>query len=140
VVEVNRQVKFKGAKPAQPDTTEQKPLKIKVLQGKFYENSGEEPVNKDAAPGFNIKEAPIPDEPVIPGNHYVVISEATSRQEASSLIRIVRENGVEAHLGYDESEASYYVYTKYFQNKGEAKDEQLRLQNAGIKEAEVIKF
>lgn len=140
VVEVNRQVKFKGAKPAQTDTTEQKPLKIKVLQGKFYENSGEEPVNKDAAPEFNIKEAPIPEEPVIPGNHYVVISEGTSRQEASSLIRIVRENGIEAHLGYDESEARFYVFTKYFQNKGEAKDEQLRLQNTGIKEADVIKF
>lgn len=140
VAEVNRQVKFKSAKTATPDTLEPAPLKIKILHGKFYENSGQVPVDKDAMPEFKIKEAPVIEQEMIPGNHYVVIGTDISRTGAVKLIRIVEENGISANLGYDETSGRYYIFTKYYQNKGDSRDELQRLRNAGLQDAEVIKF
>jgi len=140
VVELNRQVKFKGAKPATTDTTKQEPLKIKVLQGKFYENSSRVPVDKDAMPEFNIKEAPVPEEAIIPGKHYVVIGMDTTRTESVKMIRILEENGIHAKLGYLDTEKMYYVFIGSFDNKGEAREELDRVKNAGLYESKIIKF
>lgn len=140
IVEIGRQVKFKEAKPAKVDTVQQVPLKIKVLHGKFYENSSEEPVDKNAVPEFNNKEAPVQEQGIIPGNYYVVIEKNSSRTEAVKLLRIVNENGVNASLGYNETDGMYYVFTKYYPNKGDTRQELELLNNAGLKEAEAIKF
>jgi len=140
VVEINRQVKFKGAKPAATDTTKQEPLKIKVLQGKFYENSSRVPVDKEAIPEFNIKEAPVPEEAIIPGKHYVVMGSEPTRTESVKLIRILEENGLNAKLGYLDTEKMYYVFIGSFDNKGEAREELDRVKNAGLYESKIIKF
>jgi hypothetical protein len=140
VVEITRQVKFKGSKPAQTDTTGQEPLKIKVLHGKFYENSSNVPADKDAIPEFNIKEAPVAEEALISGRYYVVIGSDTTRTESVKMIRILEENGLKARLGYQESERNYYIFTNYFENKGEAREELERMKQAGLDEAEIIKF
>ncbi|NTV84355.1 MAG: hypothetical protein HGA23_08665 [Bacteroidales bacterium] len=140
VVEINRQIKFKEAKPALADTSGPEPLKIKVLHGKFYENSSNVPVDKDAIPEFNIKEAPIAEEAIIPGNFYVVIVADAGRTESIKLIRIVAENGIKASLGYLDKEGKYYVFTKYYDNKGDAREELERMKNAGLSKAEIVKF
>lgn len=140
VAEISRQVKFKEAKPAKSDTLQPEPLKIKVLHGKFYENSSEAAVDKNAIPQFNIKEAPVQEQNIITGNYYVVISIDTTRTDAVKLKKIFDENGLNTNLGYNEADGKYYVFTKYFQNKGEAKDELDRLKSAGLENAEIIKF
>ncbi len=140
VVENSRQVKFKGAKPAVTDTAQAEPLKIKVLHGKFYENSKEAAVNKNAVPVFNIPEAAVQEEPIIPGNFYVVTGSDSTRTQAVKIKRIMDENGLDARLGYNESEGMYYIFTGYYPNKGDAKDELERLKAAGMADVEIIKF
>jgi hypothetical protein len=140
IVEMNRQVKFKETKPAPVDTLKQEPLNIKVLQGKFYENSNKVPVDKDAMPEFNIKEAPVVEQELIPGIYYVVIGTDASRAQAVQLIRIVDENGIKAILGYLEANRKYYVFTKHFENKTEARAELDKLKAAGLTDAEIIRF
>lgn len=139
VSEITRQVKFKEAKPAKTDSVPE-PLKIKVLHGKFYENSAEEAVDPNALPHFDIKEAPVQEVDVLPGNFYVVIGTDTTRTNAVRLKRIADENGLDASLGYNEADGKYYIFTKFYQNKGEAREELGRMKLAGYLEAEIIKF
>ena len=142
VSEINRQVKFKevAPKPALADSLHKEPLKIKILHGKFYENSSEAAVDKNAIPQFKIKEAPVPEQNIIPGNYYVIVSTDSSRTVSVKIKRIIDENGVECNLGFNENVSKYYVFTKYFQSKSEAKSELERLQKAGIPDAQIIKF
>lgn len=139
VSEITRQVKFKESKPAKTDTVPE-PLKIKVLHGKFYENSPEAAVDPNAIPQFNIPEAPVQEVDILPGNFYVVIGTDSTRTNAVRLKKIADENGLDANLGYDETDGNYYIFTGYFQNKGEAKEELGRMKLAGYLEAEIIKF
>jgi hypothetical protein len=142
VNEISRQIKFKDAlaKTTEVDTLQQKPLKFKVLHGKFYENSSEAAADKDAVPHFEIKEAPVQEENMIPGNFYVVIGIDSTRTDAVKIKKIMDENGLNTSLGYGESTATYYIFTKYFPNKGDAKKELERIKTIGIKEAEIIKY
>jgi hypothetical protein len=142
VSEINRQVKFKevAPKPALADSLHKEPLKIKILHGKFYENSSEAAVDKNAIPQFKIKEAPVPEQNIIPGNYYVIVSTDSSRTVSVKIKRIIDENGVECNLGFNEKDSKYYVFTKYFLSKSEAKAELERLQKAGIPDAQIIKF
>jgi hypothetical protein len=140
VQEITRQIKFKETKAAPADSLQQEPLKIKVLHGKFYENSNKVPVDKDAIPEFNIKESPVTEQALIPGEQYVVIGKEETRTEAVKLIRVVGENGIEAYLGYNEQESKYIVYTKHFDNKGDAREELDLMRFKGLNEAEIVKF
>jgi hypothetical protein len=139
VAEITRQVKFKESKPAKADTVPE-PLKIKVLHGKFYENSPEAAVDPNAIPQFNIPEAPVQEVDILPGNFYVVIGTDTTRTNAVRLKKIADENGLDASLGYYEADGKYYIFTGYFQNKGDAKEELGRMKLAGYLEAQIIKF
>lgn len=140
IEEISRQVKFKDSKAAPADSVRQQPLKIKVLHGKFYENSNKVPVDKDAIPEFNIKEAPVPERPIISGNFYVVLGQDQNRTEAVKMIRILKENGIDAKLGYLDTENMYYVYSGYFATKAETRAELDRMRQAGLNEAESVKF
>lgn len=140
VVENTRQVKFKEAKPVKADTAQQEPLKIKVLHGKFYENSSEAAVDKDATPVFKIPEAPVQEEEIIPGNFYVLIGSDSTRTQAVKIKRIMDENGLNARLGYNNADGVYYIFTNYYPNKGDAKDELEKLKDGGVKDAEIMKF
>jgi len=140
VTETGRQIKFKEAKPAEADTTQQEPLKIKVLHGKLYENSPEAAVDKNATPVFDIKEAPVPETTMIPGNYYVVIGSDSTRTEAVKLYRIVAENGMKIKLGHDEVHHIYYVFTEFFETKGEAREELERIVKLGLRNAEIMLY
>jgi hypothetical protein len=142
VVETGRQVKFKEAKPAlaRADSLQKEALKIKVLHGKFYENSSEAAVDKNAIPVFDIKEAPVPEQQMLFGNYYVIIGVDSSRTEAVKLKKIVDENGFDTKLGYHEAYRKYYVYSNYYQNKADARTELERIRKAGYKDADIIKF
>jgi hypothetical protein len=140
VVEISRQIKFKEAKPAQPDTLQQEALKIKVLHGKFYENSSEAAVDKDAVPEFNIRVAPPVEQAMLPGNYYVVFGGASERNEALAFLKIVKENGINAYLGYDKAANKYYVFTNYYSTQEEAREELNMLKKINIKQFRVLKF
>jgi hypothetical protein len=98
------------------------------------------PVDKNAIPEFNIKEAPVAEEDIIPGKFYVVIVADAGRNESIKLIRIVAENGIKTSLGYLETDGKYYVFTKYFDNKADAREELDRMKKKGLSKAEIIKF
>ncbi len=138
--EINRQVRFKEAKPAQVDSLKQAALKIKVLHGKFYENSSEKPVDKDAVPVFNIPESPVLEQRMVSGNYYVVLSVDSTRTDAIKLKRIVEENGIETTLGFNETDGKYYLFTNFYQNKSEARDELKKLIQAGLDGSKIIKI
>jgi hypothetical protein len=142
VVEIGRQVKFKEAKPKSsvPDSLQQEVLKIKVLHGKFYENSKEAAVDKDAIPVFEVPEAPVTERQMINGNYYVVIGVDSLKTEALKFVKIAEESAITAILGYNEVDRTYYVYTNYYQNKRDAWAELSRIRKVGFKDAEVIKF
>jgi hypothetical protein len=142
VNEINRQVKFKEAKPkpAIADSLQKEPLKIKILHGKFYENSSEEAVDKNALPEFKIKEAPVAEQNIIPGNYYIVVAIDSNRTESVKIKRILDENGISSNLGYNEADGKYYIYTNYYPNKSDAKLELERIQSVILPEAQMIKF
>lgn len=140
VVEISRQVKFKEAKPAQPDTLRPAPLKIKVLHGRIYENSSEKAVDKDAIPEFNIRVAPPQEQKMIAGNYYIVVGDASNRAEAIKYKKIIEENGINAYLGYDEAKDEYYVFTNYYSTQEEARKELNMLKKINIKQFRVLKF
>jgi len=142
VNETGRQVKFKEAKPrpAEPDSLQQEALKIKVLHGKFYENSSEAAVDKNAVPVFNMPDAPVAEQAMINGNYYIVVGIDSSRTEAVKIKKIIDENGIITKLGYNEVDRKYYVFTNFYQNKEAARTELERVRKAGLKDAEVIKF
>jgi hypothetical protein len=43
-------------------------------------------------------------------------------------------------LGYYETDGKYYIFTRFYQSKGEAREELGRMKLAGYLEAEIIKF
>jgi hypothetical protein len=110
------------------------------LHGKFYENSKEAAVDKDAVPVFKINEAPIEEQTIVPGNYYVVVGSDSIRTEAVKIKRILDENGIINYLGYHETTRMYYIYTNYFREKAETRTELERLQKTGLRDAQVIKM
>lgn len=77
---------------------------------------------------------------MIPGNYYVVIGTDTNRTQAVKLYKILEENGLRINLGFDELTGTYYVYSKYFLNRSEAKKDLDLLIKANIDSAEIFKF
>jgi hypothetical protein len=142
VIESNRQVAFKQTKAAEEpaDTVRQAPLKIKVLHGKFYENRSDSAVAKDAMPDFGIQFAPAEEQKMIPGKHYIVAGEASTRDEAVKYHRILIENGINTYIGQDERTGNYYVFTNYYENQSEAKKELERLSKNNVKAFRVMKY
>ena len=140
VVEASRQIKFKTAKPAVPDTTRPVPLRIKVLHGKIYANPAQDTVNLSAPPEFNIKFAPPREQVMQHGSYYVIVSDLSVRNEALKVSKIFDENGVNTYLGLDTVSGRYYVYTNYYQSEKAAKEEMNRLKLGGISSVRVLKY
>jgi hypothetical protein len=139
VVESTRQISFKKAEPAKPDTVEQ-PLKIKVLHGKMYENQPQDTVDVNATPDFNIKYAPPTEQVMEKGRYYVTIGGAMEREEAIKYHRVLTENGHIAYIGLDEPGEEYYVFSNYFTTQQEARKEKDRLHKANLKEVKVLEY
>lgn len=140
VVESTRKVNFRTAEPATPDTVAPAPQKIRVLPGKVYENPVQEGVDKDAIPMFRMQATPPEAQPMLPGKFYVVIGEPVAKEVAEEYWRVLRENGVEAFLGFDSRTKSYHVYTGYFDDRGEARQHLALLKAGGLNVGYVLEY
>jgi hypothetical protein len=140
VVETSRQIAFKKAEAAPADTAQARPLKIKVLHGKIYENPALDTVDVNAVPEFHIQFAPPNEQKLVAGNYYVVLNEPAEREDALKYHRIMEENGLNVYLGYDEKSGKYYVFTNYYSSEDAAKKEMNKLKMAGMRTVRVLKY
>ena len=139
VVEATRQISFKTAQSAEPDTVDQ-PLKIKVLHGKMYENQPQDTVDVNAAPDFDIKYAPPSEQVMVNGRYYVTIGGKMKRDDALKYHRVLTENGHIAYIGLDEPNGEYYVFSNYFSTQAEARKEKDRLNKANLREVKILEY
>lgn len=139
VNEAGRQVKFKTAATASADTVAEA-MKVKVLHGKIYENTPEQAVDPNAAPGFTMPAVAVTEQSIIPGRFYVVLSEAGTREEAMAYLKIVRENGINGYYGQDEKTGAWFVFTNNYATKAEAQKEVSLLKKPKIRDVRVVRF
>jgi len=140
VVELDRQLKLKKAKPAVAGTSKPSSQKLKVLSGDLYEKTGDKGADKDAAPDFNIKTAPVLDQQMIPGKFYVVVAEVVSRLEALRYNVIMKEQGINTYVGVTNNPEKFYVFTNHYQKRAEAKSEVSLMTKVGLKTIWVIEY
>lgn len=133
VVEKNRQINFKQAKPQQKGVP--KLQKIKVLPGKIYKNDKQRLAEQNPLPEFNIKNKPPDEQIIIKGKYYVVLAEATNHTNALKYIKIHRENGVFCHFGIETETNKILIFTNYYSTQEEAKNETKKLKASGMKKA-----
>ena len=134
VVENNRKIKFKKAKPQQEGGS---PQKIKVLPGKIYENDQQRLSEQNPLPEFNIKNKPAETQIIQKGLYYVVVQYITSYGLAIDYIKILKENGVIGTIGIEQGSENIIIFTNYYSSKEEAKEEIRKLKTSGIKEVEI---
>lgn len=141
VVEAKREIKIKKAEPSPADTAVRQAQKFKVLAGDVYNRTGElNPVDKNAAPDFNMSSSPIQEHEMIRGMYYVVIDQVKTKQEAVKYLGIVEELGIRAYIGYEKPEGSFFIFTNYYSSKAEAKKELSGLKKAELKSATVLQY
>lgn len=121
VVELNRQIRPKRAKPAVPDSLKKSIQKIKVLPGDMYAKTGEKGVEKDAVPDFEIRTIPEVEQTMVPGKFYVVVGEVSSKKQALKYKKVMVEQGINAYVGITNKAKLFYVFTNHYQTRAEAK-------------------
>ncbi len=140
IVEQNRKINFKKAKPSINGTDGPTLQKIKVLPGKIYDNSNRKAVNKDAVPDFKIPYMSLEVNDMIDGGYYIIADRIHNFTDAEKLIKILHELGVKSQLGGTGDSESYYVYLGVFNSKAEARLKLINYKRAEIKPLTIIKF
>lgn len=141
IVEQNRKINFKKAAPASKETGRPQLQKIKVLPGKFYDNSDRKAVDKDAVPDFNITKMPLEIKEMIFGKYYIIAGHIQNFADAERLMKILHEQGIKSYLGtVSDTTESYYVYLSYFNSKAEARLKLNGYKRVEIKPLTIIKF
>ncbi|MCF6170248.1 MAG: hypothetical protein L3J66_04630 [Bacteroidales bacterium] len=140
VVEQNRKINFKKTLAEIPDSLRNKPLKIKVLPGKIYENEAARAALRDSVPEFDLNVYPVEEYPMTDGLFYVVVKKTEIKYDAVAYIRIVKENGLKSFLGFDAEKMTYYVFTMRTSKKSETQQEIKRVELLGIEDARILKF
>ena len=140
IVEQNRKINFKKAKPSINGTDGPTLQKIKVLPDKIYDNSNRKAVNKDAVPDFKIPYMSLEVNDMIDGGYYIIADRIHNFTDAEKLIKILHELGVKSQLGGTGDSESYYVYLGVFNSKAEARLKLINYKRAEIKPLTIIKF
>jgi hypothetical protein len=143
VVEKTRKINFKKAQPAKVDTAETKPLPIKVLSGKIFENKPEEErADKDALPNFNLEPPPSPvmEQVMVPGKFYIIAGEGKDKAGALAIKKILDEQRISNYLGFDQINSQYFIYTNYYSSRAQARKELERLRETGVKILSVMEY
>ncbi|PLX03243.1 MAG: hypothetical protein C0595_07745, partial [Marinilabiliales bacterium] len=135
IVEKNRRINFKQAKPK--DTEEKQPQKLKILPGKIYKNEQERLDEQSPIPEFNIKTKPAEEVVVEPGKFYVYVSKTKDYSAARGIVKLMRENGVLCRIASQKDSDELLIFTNFYSNKNEAKEEIKKLKASGIKKADI---
>ncbi len=137
VVENNRKIKFKQAKPKGKEEGNTK--KLKILPGRIYKNEQERLDEQSPLPRFNIKNKAAMEEVVIKDRFYVVLSRTADFNLASDIVKLMKENGVLCRIGSGQGSDELIVFTNYYSTKDEAKAEVKRLKTTGIKRVYILR-
>ncbi|PLX08306.1 MAG: hypothetical protein C0598_12370 [Marinilabiliales bacterium] len=134
VVEKNRRIKFKQAKPVD---SKKQPQKLKILPGKIYKNEQERLDEQSPIPEFNIKTKPAEEVIIESGKYYVVVSKTNDYKAAQGIVKLMKENGVLCRIGSQNDSDELLIFTNFYSTKSEAKKEIKQLNASGIKKVEV---
>ncbi len=135
IVEKNRRINFKQAKPK--DSEEKQPQKLKILPGKIYKNEQERLDEQSPIPEFNIKTKPAEEVIVEPGKFYVYVAKTKDYNAARGIVKLMRENGVMCRIASQNDSDELLIFTNFYSNKNEAKEEIKKLNASGIKKADI---
>ncbi len=126
VVERSRQVNFKKVNEQQGGS---QTTKIKVLEGKIYENTDER-VKKGEEPDFDMNNAMM--KTLETAKHYVVFGRKPDLNETKQFTRSLRDNGVMAYYSYDPVSREYLIFTGGYDSSFEAQIEAQKAKKAGF--------
>jgi len=135
IVEKIRKINFKQAKPAKSAS---EPLKIKVLDGKIYENTDER-IQKDAEPNFDMSGGGTSYERELTlGRHYVILAKTNTKEEAKEKVFGNMVKGQDAYFGLDPKSGKYFVFSGEYNNGFDAQNAVKTLEDNGIEVIETF--
>jgi hypothetical protein len=138
IVEGGKKINFKKVKKAAPGTSTNK---IKVLKGKIYEKTDEKGVDKNALPGFDLKIDDSIERGMSKGKSYLIFDEKATKEEAIKTVAILKENGVDAYISFNQEKETYYVISDEYNNRSEAQKGMKELKDKNqIKTATVLNY
>ncbi|HEY9113526.1 MAG TPA: hypothetical protein VIN10_02425 [Bacteroidales bacterium] len=139
-VELQRNIKFKQAEPEVPDSLKMVPQKVKILEGKIYENAKSDTLRRKEVPDFNFDNKKSQSQEMEPGKFYVILGETNDINEALKIKKIVDENGLKSQLGIVEGEEKYFIFSNEYSNRLDAQSELDLLKKGGNKKAYIMKY
>jgi hypothetical protein len=139
-VEFQREVKFKKADPVVPDSLKTRPLKVKILEGKIFENSKSDTLRRNEVPDFNFDKKKSQTQEMEVGKFYLILAETEDLTEALTIKKIMEENGLKSQLGTVDGQEKYYVFSNEYSTRLEAETELELLKKASIRTAFILKF
>lgn len=135
IVEKTRKINFKQAKPAKSAS---EPLKIKVLDGKIYENTDDR-IQKDAEPDFDMGGGSTSYERELTlGRIYVILAKTNTKEEAKEKVFGNMVKGQDAYFGLDSKSGKYFVFSGEYNNGFDAQNAVKTLEDAGIEVIETL--
>lgn len=135
VIEKTRKINFKQAKPKKSGSES---LKIKVLDGKIYENTDER-IQKDAEPDFDMSGGNTSyEKELILGKHYVILAKTNTREEAKEKVLSSMLKGQDAYFGLDPKTGKYFVFSGEYNSGFDAQSAMSSIEDAGIDVIETL--
>jgi hypothetical protein len=139
-VEFQREVKFKKAEPVVPDSLKIRPQKVKILEGKIFENAKSDTLHRNEVPDFNFDNKKSQTQEMEVGKFYLILGETEEINEALLIKKIVDENGLKSQLGTVSGQEKYYVFSNEYSTRLEAENELELLKKGGNKQAYILKY
>lgn len=139
-VELQRNVRFKQAEPTVPDSLKIRPQKVKILEGKIYENAKSDTLRRNDVPDFSFENKRYQSQNMEVGKFYIVVGESNELNEALKIKKIMDENGLKTQLGLVDGEEKYYIFTNEYSNRAEAQNELDLLIKGGYNKATIIRY
>ena len=134
VVEKTRKINFKKANKKQVGSDA---LKIKVLEGKIYENTDER-ISKDAEPDFDIGGGTSFEINLKVGKHYVILAKTDTEDQAVDATFKTMDKGLDTFFGYDEKSKKYFIVTGEYSSAFDAQTAAQQARDAGLTVIETL--
>jgi len=139
-VELQRNIKFKQAEPVVPDSLKIMPQKVKILEGKIFENAKSDTLRRIEAPDFNFENKKSQTQEMEIGKFYLILGETEDISEALLIKKIVDENGLKSQLGTVSGQDKYFIFSNEYSTRLEAEIELELLKKGGNKKAYILKY
>ena len=114
--------------------------KIKVLPGKIYNNSSEKPVDVNAIPDFRLDESKAEIKELVNEMYYLSSGQTKNMEDALKLLRVLREQGVNAEIRTFGDPTEYIVIVDAYEKIEPARERLKRFHNAGLKNIRIFRI